>query len=141
MAQCCPERVPAACFGSVANLTISGHDPENKKQYIMFRFSGGGYGGHPESDGLTNGNAPISCARTSPVEVMEQLYPLTFDYFRIRNGSGGAGLHRGGMGVEYQTRVQRGDAVSSVLGDRGIFPPYGLHGGGDGKLADIEFTL
>jgi N-methylhydantoinase B len=141
MAQCCPDRVPAACFGSVANLTISGQDPESKKQYIMFRFSGGGYGGHPKADGLTNGNAPISCARTSPVEVMEQLYPLKFDYYRIRNGSGGAGLHRGGMGVEYQARVQRGDAVSSVLGDRGIYPPYGLHGGGDGQLADIEFTL
>ena len=40
-----PERVPAACFGSVANLTVSGQDPESKKRYIMFRFSGGGYGG------------------------------------------------------------------------------------------------
>lgn len=141
LAQAAPDRVPAACFGSVANLTVSGHDPARGKQYIMFRFSGGGYGGHSQGDGLTNGNAPISCARTSPVEVVEQLYPLTFDYYRMRNNSGGAGLHRGGLGVEYQTRVHRGDALSSVLGDRGIYPPYGLHGGQPGMLADIEYTL
>jgi N-methylhydantoinase B len=141
LAQALPERVPAACFGSVTNLTVSGHDPEKNKRYIMFRFSGGGYGGHPDGDGLTNGNAPISCARTSPVETCEHLYPLTFDYYRIRNGSGGAGLRRGGCGVEYQIHIRRGQALSSVLGDRGLFPPYGLQGGRDGKLAEVEFTL
>jgi len=36
-----PERVPAACFGSVENFTISGYDPKSGKSYIMFRFSGG----------------------------------------------------------------------------------------------------
>ena len=141
LAQAAPDRVPAACFGSVANLTVSGQDPARGKQYIMFRFSGGGYGGHSQGDGLTNGNAPISCARTSPVEVCEHLYPLTFDYYRMRNNSGGAGLYRGGLGVEYRTRVARGGAISSVLGDRGIYPPYGLHGGQPGMLADINYTL
>jgi N-methylhydantoinase B len=141
LAQALPDKVPAACFGSVTNLTVSGHDPEKNKRYIMFRFSGGGYGGSLESDGLTNGNAPISCARTSPIETCEHLYPLTFDYYRIRNGSGGAGLRRGGCGVEYQVQIRRGAALSSVLGDRGVFPPYGLHGGGDGALAEVEFTL
>jgi N-methylhydantoinase B len=141
LAQALPDRVPAACFGSVTNLTVSGQDPQKNKRYIMFRFSGGGYGGHPDSDGLTNGNAPISCARTSPIETCEHLYPLTFDYYRIRNGSGGAGLRRGGLGVEYQVQIRRGEALSSVLGDRGLFPPYGLQGGGDGKLAEVEFTL
>jgi N-methylhydantoinase B len=141
MAQAIPRRVPAACFGSVANFTISGYDPKHKKSYIMFRFSGGGYGGHPTCDGLTNGNAPISAARTSPVEILEQLYPLTFDYYRIRERSAGAGQHRGGFGMEFQAQVRRGEAVSSVLGDRGRFPPYGLHGGSDGRMAEIEYTL
>lgn len=141
LAQAIPDQVPAACFGSIANFTISGFDPDTKKQYIMFRFSGGGYGGHPESDGLTNGNAPISAAHTTPVEICEQLYPITFNYYKIRDGSGGHGHNRGGMGMEFEICLQRGNAVSSVLGDRGIFPPYGLHGGGEGGKAIVEYCL
>lgn len=141
LAQAIPDQVPAACFGSIANFTLSGFDPDTKKQYIMFRFSGGGYGGHPDSDGLTNGNAPISAAHTTPVEICEQLYPLTFNYYKIRDSSGGDGYNRGGMGMEFEVCLQRGNAVSSVLGDRGIFPPYGLHGGGDGGKAIVEYCL
>ena len=38
----CPTASPPPCFGSVANYTLSGHDPERAQRYIMFRFSGGG---------------------------------------------------------------------------------------------------
>ena len=81
LAQAIPDRVPAACFGSVENFTISGYDPESQKSYIMFRFSGGGYGGQLGIDGLSNGSAPISAARTSPIEVLEALYPIAFNYY------------------------------------------------------------
>jgi N-methylhydantoinase B len=141
LAQAIPERVPAACFGSVENFTISGHDPKSNKSYIMFRFSGGGYGGQKDCDGLSNGSAPISAARTSPIEVLEQLYPIAFDYYRLREGSAGAGQFRGGYGVEFQVRLMRGDAISSVIGDRGKFPPFGLHGGGPGSVAVVEYQL
>ncbi len=141
LAQALPDRVPAACFGSVASFTVCGRDPLRDKPYIMFRFSGGGYGGHPTCDGLVNGSAPISAARTSPIEVLEQLYPLQFNYYKIRNSSGGAGLNRGGCGVEFEVSVTRGTAVSSVLGDRGRFAPFGLHGGHDAAMAELEFRL
>jgi N-methylhydantoinase B len=141
MAKAIPERVPAASFGSVANFTIGGHDPESGRDYIMFRFSGGGYGGQAGSDGLSNGSPPISAARTAQVEVVEQLYPVMFDHYKLREGSGGAGLFRGGCGMEFQIRLLRGEASGSVLGDRGRFAPFGLHGGGDGRLTEIEFGL
>ena len=141
LAQAIPDRVPAACFGSVASFTISGYDTQRASPYIMFRFSGGGFGGHPVCDGLTNGNAPISAARTSPIELLEQLYPLHFRYYRIRQDSGGAGYNRGGCGVEFDVTLTNGNAVSSVLGDRGIYPPYGLHGGLPAALAQVEFTV
>ncbi len=141
LAQAVPDRVPAACFGSVANYTLSGYDPERARRYIMFRFSGGGYGGHPTCDGLTNGNAPISAALTSPIEILEQLYPLRFNHYSIREGSGGAGEHRGGFGMEFDVQLLRGEAVSSCLGDRGRFGPFGLHGGAEGEKCEIEYTL
>ena len=141
LAQAIPDLVPAACFGSVENFTISGYDPKSDKSYIMFRFSGGGYGGQKGMDGLTNGAAPISAARTSPIEVLEQLYPIAFNYYRIRENSGGAGEYRGGFGVDFQVQLLRGEAVSSVIGDRGIFPPFGLHGGHPGSAATVEYVL
>ena len=141
LAQAVPDRVPAACFGSVENFTISGFDPASGKSYIMFRFSGGGYGGQRGMDGLSNGSAPISAARTSPIEVLEQLYPIAFNYYRLREGSGGAGEYRGGFGVSFAISVLRGEAVSSVIGDRGMHPPFGLHGGKPGDLATVEYTL
>jgi N-methylhydantoinase B len=141
LAQAIPNRVPAACFGSVENFTISGHDPKSGKSYIMFRFSGGGYGGQPGLDGLSNGSAPISAARTSPIEVLEQLYPIAFDYYRLRPDSGGPGEFRGGFGVEFQVSLLRGSAVSSVIGDRGKFPPFGLEGGKPGAVAVVEYKL
>ncbi len=141
LAQALPDEVPAACFGSVANFTVGGFDEERQKPYIMFRFSGGGYGGHPTCDGLTNGNAPISAARTSPIEVAEHLYPLIYEHYRIRDGSAGAGFHRGGFGVDFEVSLHSASAVSSVLGDRGRFPPYGLHGGQDGALCEVEYEL
>ncbi|MCC6947938.1 MAG: hydantoinase B/oxoprolinase family protein [Bradyrhizobiaceae bacterium] len=141
LAQAIPDQVPAACFGSVENFTISGYDPENRRSYIMFRFSGGGYGGQLGIDGLSNGAAPISAARTSPIEVLEQLYPILFNYYRLREGSGGAGQFRGGYGVEFEVALLRGEAVSSVIGDRGMFAPFGLHGGEPGAMATVEYAL
>ena len=141
LAQAIPDRVPAACFGSVASFTMSGYDPKRAAGYIMFRFSGGGFGGHPTCDGLTNGNAPISSARTSPIELLEQLYPLRFNHYRLREASGGAGYHRGGCGIEFEVEVERGNSVSSVLGDRGIYPPFGLGGGKDAAPTAVEYRL
>ncbi|MGD9921158.1 MAG: hydantoinase B/oxoprolinase family protein [Pseudorhodoplanes sp.] len=141
LSQAIPEQVPAACFGSVENFTISGYDPESRKSYIMFRFSGGGYGGQPGIDGLSNGSAPISAARTSPIEVLEALYPIAFNHYRLREGSGGAGQFRGGFGVSFEISLLRGEAVSSVIGDRGIYPPFGVQGGGAGALAEVRYTL
>ena len=139
LGQAVPDRVPANSFGSVANFTISGYDPEQRKPYIMFRFSGGGYGGHASGDGLTNANSPIGASRTTPIEILEQQYPILFDYYRIRERSAGAGEWRGGFGSEWQIRLARGEAVSSVLGDRGRFPPTGLHGGGQALPTVVEY--
>jgi N-methylhydantoinase B len=141
MAQAMPDRVPAQCFGTVSNFTMSGTDPATDKTYVMFRFSGGGYGGHPGMDGLSNGSAPISASRTSQVEVLEQLYPIRFDYYSLRADSAGAGRNRGGFGVSFAIRLLRGEAVSSILADRGRFAPQGVLGGTAGAMTEVEYQL
>jgi N-methylhydantoinase B/oxoprolinase/acetone carboxylase alpha subunit len=42
---------------------LGGHDPLKERHYIMYVFSGGGYGGSADGDGLTNGCSTIGISR------------------------------------------------------------------------------
>jgi N-methylhydantoinase B/oxoprolinase/acetone carboxylase alpha subunit len=93
-----PERLFAAPAGTSGNFGLGGYDPEENRHYIMYLFSGGGYGGWWQTDGLTNGCSSVGISKTQPVEILERHYPILFDRFALRGGSRGAGRHRGGLG-------------------------------------------
>jgi len=79
----------------------------------------------------------LGISKTRPVEILEQHYPILFDRFALREGSGGAGRHRGGFGVDYQIRLLRGEAKASFLMDHGRVGPPGLLGGSPGAVNEI----
>ena len=95
--QAVPERGSAGIFGTITNQSIGGID-EEVGPYVMYMFNGGGYGGHHEGDGLIYGAPIISVARSQPVELYEQRYPVRIRKFAIREESAGAGEHRDGVG-------------------------------------------
>ena len=136
--QAVPERGGAGIFGTITNQSIGGID-EMVGPYVMYMFNGGGYGGHREGDGLIYGAPIISVARSQPVELYEQRYPVRIRKFAIREESAGAGEHRGGFGAIIETEFVRGVGTASVIGDRGDFAPRGIHGGGDAANCRIEF--
>jgi N-methylhydantoinase B len=138
MGQAIPERMFAAPFGTSGNFSFGGYDPEEKREYVMYFFSGGGYGGWWETDGLTNGCSSVGISKSQPVEIMEQHYPLIFEEYALREGSAGPGRHRGGFGVNYRVRLLRGEAKASFVMDHGVVGAPGLMGGGDGGLNEIE---
>ncbi len=133
-----PERGGAGIFGTITNQSIGGID-EQVGPYVMYMFNGGGYGGHHEGDGLIYGAPIISVARSQPVELYEQRYPVRIRKFAIREESAGAGEYRGGFGAIIETEFTRGVGTASVIGDRGVFSPRGIHGGGDAANCRIEF--
>src|SRR5690606_20768205 len=110
-----PQRLFAAPAGTTANLAIGGNDPLHDRSYVMYVISGGGYGGHPGGDGLTNGCSTIGISKAAPVEVQEQLYPVLFERYAIHEGSGGKGQFRGGMGIHYRIRLRAGSARASMV--------------------------
>ncbi len=65
-----------------------------------------------------------------PVEVLEQFYPVLFEEFSLREGSGGAGEFRGGFGINYAIKLRRGEARVSMVMDHGRTGPQGVLGGG-----------
>jgi N-methylhydantoinase B len=132
LAQAIPERLFAAPAGTSGNFSLGGYDPEERRNYVMYFFSGGGYGGWWAGDGLSNGCSTIGISKTQPIEVLEQRYPLLFETFALREGSGGAGKFRGGFGVSYRVKVLRGEGKASFLMEHGRYGPPGLLGGKPG---------
>jgi N-methylhydantoinase B len=137
LARAIPADLFAAPAGTSGNLTLGGYDPLKERHYIMYVFSGGGYGGSADNDGLTNGCSTIGISKTQPAEVLEQHYPILFEQYALRERSGGAGAARGGFGVDYHIRIRRGEALLSFLMDHGRFGPPGLFGGKDGAKNEV----
>lgn len=133
-----PDLLFAAPAGTSGNLGVGGYDPERKRNYIMYLFTGGGYGGFQGGDGLSNGCSTIGISKMPPVEVLEQFYPVLFEEFSLREGSGGAGEFRGGFGINYAIRLRRGEARVSMVMDHGRTGPQGVLGGRDGDTNTVE---
>jgi N-methylhydantoinase B len=138
LAQAIPDKVPAGFFGTGTNVGLGGTSPTYGRFATIF-FFGGGYGGHKDGDGLTNGSTTIAASRNSSIEVLEQSVPLLFTRYAVREGSAGAGAHRGGLGVEIDFHLRDGEAYLTLVGDRGTSGPHGLGGGEAGKPADHTF--
>jgi N-methylhydantoinase B len=137
LAQAIPERLFAAPAGSSGNFALGGFDPARQRAYVLYIISGGGYGGSLWGDGLTNGCSTIGISKTTPIEVMEQRYPVLFEDYSLHEGSGGAGKFRGGFGVNYTVALRRGTARASMVMDHGRFGPNGAAGGAPGGVNKV----
>ena len=138
LTQAIPDLLFAAPAGTSGNLGIGGYDPERQRSYIMYLFTGGGYGGFQGGDGLSNGCSTIGISKMPPVEVLEQFYPVLLEEFSLREGSGGAGEFRGGFGINYAIKLRRGEARVSMVMDHGRTGPQGVLGGHDGAVNTVE---
>lgn len=131
LAQASPEIIPAASSGTMNNLTFGGWDYTRGRAFAYYETIAGGMGASAISAGLSATHTHMTNSWNTPVEAFEHLYPLRIRAYRIRSGSGGAGLHRGGDGIvrefEFLTR-----ADVTILSDRREHSPYGLAGGKPG---------
>lgn len=139
MSQALPDKAPAAFFGTIGVVAISGTHPRSKGYFVGVFPYPGGYGASRASDGLINGTPPQSMANFMSIEMSEHRFPIRFDHYRIREDSGGAGWHRGGCGTEYGFTTWS-DTTVSVLGDRVDHAPFGVCGGGPAAPNKVEFT-
>ncbi len=138
MTDAIPDVLFAASAGTAGNFSLGGYDAKNNKPFVLYLFTGGGYGGALTGDGLSNGCSTIGISKMPPVEVMEQRYPLIFDEFKLHEGSGGAGEYRGGFGVHYTLRMRNGRGTASFMMDHGKAGPPGVLGGDTGGCNTIE---
>ena len=130
-----PERIPAAHKGDMGGCSIGGYRPDGRR-FLLMNIFGGGWGGRPHEDGES---ASVSICqgdvRSAPIELQEIQYPFLIERFALRTDSGGAGRHRGGLGVDLIYRALQ-PCVANVNCERTKDPPWGLDGGKPGAVND-----
>jgi len=136
LGQALPERVMAEGSANIWGVQVSGKDLSGEPFSYVF-FSSGGTGARPVKDGLSATAFPSGVLGT-PVEVTENLSPLIVERKQLRDGSGGAGKYRGGLGQTIAFRVRtREPFLCSVLCDRTSTPALGFRGGAPGALGEV----
>ena len=126
-----PEAIAGDVKGSANHCYVGGLNPETNTHFIFYEYPAGGTGGFLEADGSSAFRSfdEGDFSSIQPVESIENELPLVIERTALRTDSGGPGATRGGLGIEREVRVATARASYSVLSDRCIIPPFGLHGG------------
>ncbi len=119
--------LPAQGQGTMNNLVVGGAD------WTYYETIGGGQGAGPRGPGASGVHVGMTNTLNTPVEALELEYPLRVERYELVPGSGGAGRHRGGDGIERVIRVLEPCSVS-LLTDARRHAPSGARGGADGAV-------
>jgi N-methylhydantoinase B len=136
LATAIPERVTAG-GPTTSGLLLFGTRREGR-WHILYEVHGGGEGAGAGRDGGHAVRVHMSNVMNTPAEVVETEYPIEVLHHALRPGSGGAGAHRGGVGLTRAYRVLAETTLTTML-ERRVVPPWGIFGGADG--APFRVTL
>jgi N-methylhydantoinase B len=135
LAPICPERVMGG-WGRRFRLAIKGRDERRGKSFIWHMFyarPGGGASRAGEGWSSVGEWHSAGGLKFGSVEVDEARFPLHFRRHEFREGSGGEGRFRGGMGVDLELVVEAEDgALINTAGDGVRHGAAGMLGGADG---------
>jgi len=128
LAQIVPERVPAASGGTMTNVSFGG------RGWAFYETIGCGFGARSSADGVDGVHVNMTNTLNTPIEILEQLYPIRILRYELRPESGGLGKYRGGLGIvrEY---LALDHVKVSIAGNRVRSRPWGLNEGLPGKPA------
>ena len=133
-----PDRVIAGHHADLMSANIHGIDPKKREFFIGgFGPLGGGWGAKKSEDGIS---ATVCLndgdTHNAPCEQVETKIPVVVERHALVPDSGGAGCHRGGLGVERLVRVLAPVICNSRI-DRVHCKPWGLEGGLDATGNEI----
>jgi N-methylhydantoinase B len=127
-----PEFLNAAGFSSSPHLFYSGTGDDGK-YFQLFQIGFGGIPGRPLGDG-PDGHSLWPNFTNVPNEFLERYFPLMIERYETVADSGGAGLHRGGNGIDMVYRFLAAGQIA-IHDDRWFTYPWGVNGGQPGARA------
>src|SRR5438874_2341361 len=141
LAPAIPEAAVGAANGANTTAVFFGHDPRHDRDYVYLETLGGGFGGRFTKDGKDGVQVHITNTSNLPVESIEMEYPLRVESYGFVPDSGGAGKHRGGLGLRRVVRPIGHTMTFSGQGERFVNKPWGVfggHSGGTGKFVKLS---
>jgi N-methylhydantoinase B len=125
----------AAGHSHLTSFSTSGRMPGSGDTFVLFEYHGGGWGGTARTDGLDATFGLMANCYDNPIEAIELRYPLLIERYELRPDSGGAGTHRGGLGLRKEIRYLEGHGYFTNRSDAQKFPPEGVLGGQPGATS------
>jgi N-methylhydantoinase B len=140
-----PGRVPAEGSGALWNLHMSARPVRGEnapadggQRAEVLLFNSGGMGARPELDGPSATAFP-SGVQSMSIEATEHVGPVIFWRKELRDGSGGAGQFRGGLGQIVEISPTKGHEIYfNAMFDRVKNAPRGREGGEDGAPGVVK---
>jgi N-methylhydantoinase B len=132
-----PDAIPACSGGDIFSVMGVGVHPKTGKAWLEASNEGVGFGAHAGGDG-ENGLMHMTepGCRNNPIEVLEAKAPLLVEDYRLIPDSGGAGRHRGGLGLSRSYKFLS-DASALTLVKKTKTAPWGTAGGADGDAGYV----
>ncbi|MDX2155663.1 MAG: hydantoinase B/oxoprolinase family protein [Hyphomicrobiaceae bacterium] len=140
LAQALPDKVIAAANGANTSAVFAGNDPVTGRPYVYLETLGGGMGARATKDGKDGVQAGITNTSNLPVEAIEMEYPLRVLAYGYVEDSGGAGRHRGGLGIRRIVTPVGHRCEFSGVGERFVHQPWGLFGGNAGATGRFQIV-
>lgn len=138
LGQAAPDRASAA-GGPYQGIIVSGADPRRDRFYVDYENYAGGQGGSALGDGADVMQLYTTNTSNLPVEVTELEFPMRVERYEMICDSGGAGRHRGGLGVRRELRIVAPNAILALRSARQRYAAGGLLGGKQGSCG--AYTL
>jgi N-methylhydantoinase B len=128
-----PDLLNAAGFSSSPHFMYSGNYSQGEREGEWFQLYSIGFGGIP---GRPIGDGPDGYSLwpsfvNIPCEYLESYYPMLIERWETVTDTGGAGLHRGGNGVDVAYRFLEPGTIA-IHDDRWLTYPWGVNGGEPG---------
>ncbi len=118
------------------SIILGGRNTHTGRNYVQYEIVAGGAGARASKDGASGITVNQSNARIAPVEIVESEFPTRLLRFDLIPDSGGAGRHRGGLGLRREY-LNLEDARFSIRSMKHVIPPHGCAGGRAGRAGDI----
>lgn len=141
LAPAIPTRVIAGHHADLVIGMVHGRQPSDGGLFLYLGgLIGGGWGAKHGEDGMS---ATIAIndgdTHNGPSEQVEAKYPLLVEKYALREDSGGAGKHRGGLGTEQVVKALADISFNAQI-DRVDCRPWGLFGGLSGYGNAVALT-
>jgi N-methylhydantoinase B len=142
LAPAIPDRVIAGHHADLLTSPFHGINPRTSEFFIAnWGPRGGGWGAKRSEDGVS---ATVCMndgdTHNSPIEQAEAKYPVLVEHYALAQDSGGAGRHRGGLGIDRVVRARSPMTVNTQV-DRSHCRPWGLEGGREGAGNKVAIRI